>query len=184
MRILSIPGWHGSGPQHWQSLWEAKFSNFERVEQQDWDHPDVNQWVAQLQTKLEESSDDVVLVAHSLGCLTVGQLTRSGIGLDTLRRTRAALLVSPALEIPECLRAFLPASFERLPFPSTIVASRTDPYLPFVRAKQLAQDWCGRLVEIGDAGHINTESGYGEWPEGERLLAELTKTGLKRRAEQ
>ena len=37
----------------------------------------------------------------------------------------------------------------------------------------MAKAWGAELVDIGNAGHINTASGYGEWPEGERLLQRL-----------
>ena len=31
-KILTIPGLHNSGPTHWQSLWERKFEDAERIE--------------------------------------------------------------------------------------------------------------------------------------------------------
>jgi hypothetical protein len=36
-----------------------------------------------------------------------------------------------------------------------------------------------RLVNLGLAGHINVESGFGPWPEGEALLAELRADALR-----
>ena len=33
------------------------------------------------------------------------------------------------------------------------------------------------LAEIGDAGHICTDSGHGRWPEGRRLLDRLLSRG-------
>lgn len=36
-----------------------------------------------------------------------------------------------------------------------------------------AERWGSRFVEIGRAGHINTESGYGPWPQGLELLHTL-----------
>ena len=56
-----------------------------------------------------------------------------------------------------------------------IVASRTDPYLSFRRARSLASAWGARLVDYGDAGHINVAAGYGAWPGGQRLLADLRR---------
>jgi predicted alpha/beta hydrolase family esterase len=38
------------------------------------------------------------------------------------------------------------------------------------RARQFAEVWGSEFVNIGAAGHINTASGYGEWPEGLALL--------------
>jgi predicted alpha/beta hydrolase family esterase len=62
-----------------------------------------------------------------------------------------------------------------LPFPSMVVASTDDPYAHIERSRAFAQAWGSRLVEIGDAGHINADRGYGEWPEGERLLEEFCR---------
>eukprot|EP01035_Chromulina_nebulosa_P068504 gene68504-93870_t len=53
-----------------------------------------------------------------------------------------------------------------LPFPTTVVASRTDPYVTFERAEAFAADWGSRLVDLGDAGHINILSGHGLWLDG------------------
>jgi predicted alpha/beta hydrolase family esterase len=53
------------------------------------------------------------------------------------------------------------------------VASRTDPYLTFERATELAKAWGSSLVEAGDAGHLNTDAGYGPWPDGEGILSDL-----------
>jgi hypothetical protein len=33
----------------------------------------------------------------------------------------------------------------------------------------LADDWGAALVDLGDAGHVNADSGFGPWPEGLEL---------------
>ena len=40
---------------------------------------------------------------------------------------------------------------------------------------QMAQAWGARMVDCGECGHINAESGLGEWPEGQALLHTLMK---------
>ena len=57
-----------------------------------------------------------------------------------------------------------------LPFPTIVAASRNDPFVAFRRALDMARSWGAELVDIGEAGHINSSAGYGEWPEGEQLL--------------
>jgi predicted alpha/beta hydrolase family esterase len=37
----------------------------------------------------------------------------------------------------------------------------------------MAQAWGSSLVDAGDAGHLNTDAGYGPWPAGERMLMNL-----------
>lgn len=44
------------------------------------------------------------------------------------------------------------------------------------RLEDLAANWGSELVNIGPAGHINAEAGFGPWPQGERLLARLLGT--------
>jgi undecaprenyl pyrophosphate synthase len=44
--ILIIPGYTGSGPEHWQTRWEQKIATARRVEQQDWTKPDFMLWQA------------------------------------------------------------------------------------------------------------------------------------------
>jgi hypothetical protein len=60
-----------------------------------------------------------------------------------------------------------------LPFASILVSSTDDPYGGVDFARACAAAWGSRLVSIGAAGHINSASGYGEWPEGLALLQAL-----------
>jgi predicted alpha/beta hydrolase family esterase len=45
--------------------------------------------------------------------------------------------------------------------------------LTFERATELVKAWGGSLVDAGDAGHLNTDAGYGPWPAGENILLDL-----------
>ena len=70
-RVLLVPGLWNSGPQHWQSLWSAAEPGFRRVEQTDWEAPARADWVAVLEAAVAEAGPQVVIAAHSLGCVTV-----------------------------------------------------------------------------------------------------------------
>jgi predicted alpha/beta hydrolase family esterase len=170
--ILIIPGYGDSGPGHWQSLWQARRPNARRVQQRDWNQPLREEWVAALDAEIAASAHPPVLVAHSLGCLTVAWWAQG-----QARSVAGALLVaSPDLEevlVDGVEDAFMPIPRARLPFPSILVASRDDPFGELPRAEQLARAWGARFVDAGDAGHLNADAGYGEWPAGEALLAEL-----------
>ena len=173
-RVLTLPGWQGSGPDHWQSRWEALYG-YERVPQHDWQRPLRGDWSAQLQDTVVDSPVPVVLVAHSLGCI----LTAWWAAHSPLARTRvqAALLVAPGDVEREQLRAVLPGwspvMLQRLPFPSMVVASQDDPYCTPERARQMAQAWGSEFVDLGAAGHINASSGLGDWNAGHALLQRL-----------
>jgi hypothetical protein len=42
--ILVLPGSHNSGPDHWQTHWEAAFANMRRVEQDGWEASVYSAW--------------------------------------------------------------------------------------------------------------------------------------------
>ncbi len=172
--LLFVPGWSGSGPGHWQSRWQAKLSTAQRVEQDDWYKVERAGWSARLVAAAAAATRPVVLVAHSAGVAAVAHaapLLPAGI-------VRAAFLVATPSEramraIPGMDPAFTPFPRDPLPFPSVLVASRTDPYCPFEEAADLGNAWGAALVDAGDAGHLNTASGHGPWPEGIMRLAGL-----------
>jgi predicted alpha/beta hydrolase family esterase len=172
--VLNLPGYTGSGPQHWQSLWERDHPEYRRVQQRDWEYPVFNEWITTLDQAIREINGPLVLVAHSLGCITIAHWTVQYFAHQPIR---AALLVAPADLATNPIAAvdqhFLPIPLTPLPFPSIVVASTNDPSLSIERAEFFAQKWQSRLVNIGQAGHINTASGFGPWPQGEALLEGL-----------
>ncbi|MBX9836031.1 MAG: alpha/beta hydrolase [Burkholderiaceae bacterium] len=173
--ILTLPGWQNSGPQHWQSRWEALYG-YQRVEQHDWRRPLRGDWTARLQEVVVDSPAPVVLVAHSLGCVLAAWWAAHS---PHAHRVRAALLVAPGdidredLHLP--LHGWAPLARQPLAFPALLVASRNDPFCRFERAQQMAQDWGARCVDAGAAGHLNADSGLGDWPQGQVWLQSLIK---------
>lgn len=173
---LVLPGYQNSDPGHWQSLWEAaEPGTFHRVVQADWDHPEQGDWVARVDAAVAAADGPVVLVAHSLGCVTAVRWA-AGAGAERTAAVRGALLVAPAdvdtAEVPELVN-FRPVALEALPFPAIVVASTDDPWVSPARARQFAAAWGARYEEPGAYGHLNAGSGLGDWPLGRELLAEL-----------
>ena len=173
--ILVVPGLGGSGPDHWQSRWEAKLSTARRVEQADWERPVRKEWTERLVEAVAASRRPVLLVAHSLGVALVAQaapLFPPGI-------VRGAFLVAmPDVEAPGMppeVSAFAPLPRDPLPFPSLLVASRNDPFSDYEKAEDISYAWGSALVDAGEAGHLNTASGHGPWPEGLMRLAGFLK---------
>lgn len=172
-RVLIVPGLHGSGPGHWQSLWQDEHPEYGRVVQDDWEVPDLDRWAGRLDRAIKERAGPVVLVAHSFGCLAA--VRRAALDAHGIA---GALLVAPAN--PDKFDAVWMLPTRRLPFPVTVVGSENDPWMSLVSAKWWAERWGGRFVNLGAAGHINGESGYGRWPEGERLLESLVGKSPRR----
>lgn len=168
--ILILPGWQDSGPEHWQSLWLAKYPNSVKVEQADWMHPKKEDWVATLNDYVSRY-DEVVLVGHSLGCPLVAHWAKEHP--ENTPRVKGALLASTFKNFAPEITGFAPLPLEPLPFKSIVVASTNDPWSPLEEAQSIADAWHARLVNIGAHGHINTAAGFGDWPEGESLLEEL-----------
>ena len=171
--ILTLPGWQNSGPQHWQSRWEA-LHGYQRVQQHNWLHPLRGDWTARLQEVVVDSPKPVVLVAHSLGCILTAWWAAHS---PHTHRVRAAFLVAPGdverEELHAQLHGWAPIARQPLPFPTLLVASRNDPFCRFERAQELAQHWGARCVDAGNGGHLNADSGLGDWSQGQAWLHSL-----------
>lgn len=174
--ILFIPGYGHSGPDHWQLRWQSKLTSARRVDMNSWTDPVRENWVQAITDAINAAHKPVVLVAHSLGI---------GAALHALPNCRdkvaGAFFVSPPdLERPGRLlpglsrgklSAFGPYPSDPLPFPSMTVASRNDPHGTYEHAGDVANAWGSFLVDAGNSGHINVESGHGPWPEGTMVFA-------------
>jgi predicted alpha/beta hydrolase family esterase len=176
--LLIVPGLNGSGPGHWQTRWECLYPRTVRVAQRDWDHPDREEWRSTLEVAVAAAPEPVVLVAHSLGCALVAHLASRPIAA----RIAAALLVAPAdvdspARTPAATRSFAPMPMAPLPFPATVLASEDDPYVSLARARDFAAAWGATFVDTGAKGHLNADSGLGDWPEGRRHLEALMAGG-------
>ncbi|MBW8318727.1 MAG: alpha/beta hydrolase [Arenimonas sp.] len=171
--ILMIPGYTNSGPDHWQSRWQSRLSTARRVEQAEWSKPVREDWVARLVEEVNRSTRPVVLVAHSLGVPTLIHAVP-----HIADKVAGAFLVAPpdvanpAIR-PRHLMTFGPYPREPLPFPSLTVASRNDPFGTFEHADDIANAWGSLLVDAGESGHLNAESGHGPWPEGTMVFAQF-----------
>ncbi len=170
--ILILPGYAGSEEEHWQARWAARLKTARIVAQDDWHRPDPETWRSRVVDAVQAATRPVILIAHSLGVVAaVEAAPRFPEGV-----VRGALLVAfPDIEagadLPESVRAFAPVPRDPLPFPSLLVASRTDPHCTYERAEDYAYAWGAALVDAGEAGHINVASGHGPWPEGLMRLA-------------
>ena len=179
-RVLVLPGYLNSGPGHWQTRWEDAHAGFSRVQMPDWDHPDCDAWCRALESAVAEASaagGRVWLAAHSLGCLTIARWAGRHAGPERLAQVAGALLVAVpdphGPGFPADARGFDPVRLAPLPFASIVVASSDDPYggVPF--SERCAQAWGSRWIGIGARGHINAQSGLGDWAQGLEWLESM-----------
>ena len=171
--VLILPGWHNSGGAHWQSRWEALYG-YTRVEQHDWTQPLRGDWMAQLEEYVLAADGPVALVAHSLGCMLVAAWAEHS---QNTHKVQAALLVAPGdperEELCAALKSWSPVVQQRLPFAAQLLGSTDDPYCSFARAQKFAAVWGAEFVDYGAAGHINADTGLGDWPDGHGRLQAL-----------
>lgn len=179
---LIVPGFHDSGPEHWQSWLERQLPDARRVSGIDWEAPVLARWAAEVRREIDAAGGAVWLVAHSFGCLA-----SVVAAADRPEKVAGALLVAPAdparfgplglagveASAGKDVAGGLPQS--ALGFPSAVVASTDDPWAKFTVAAYWADRWGSRLINAGCAGHINPESGFGPWPEGLELLLSMRR---------
>jgi len=157
-RLLVVPGLRSSGPTHWQSWLQAQHRDARRVEQDDWTAPELDRWATRVAETLAGEDGPWIAVAHSFGCLA---LVRH-LQLRPDSPVRAALLVAPAepnrFDVEERLQG------GPLGRPSTVVASDNDPWMSAASSRRWAQRWGSGWLTLGEAGHVNVESGFGPLP--------------------
>lgn len=158
-RLLIIPGLHDSGPAHWQTWLQGFDRHAVRVGQRDWATPDLERWAARIGSVLERAGPGPwIAAAHSFGCLALARhLARHG---DS--PVAAALFVAPADPHKFGLAELLPT--QPLARPSVVIGSETDPWMSAADARAWARRWGSHWINLGDAGHINAESGFGPLP--------------------
>ena len=173
--VLILPGWQNSGAEHWQSRWE-RAHGYSRVEQHDWLRPLRGDWIARLEDVLLACDEPAVLVAHSLGCVHVAAWAAHS---QNTHRVKAALLAAPPDTEREGMRQMLPGwapvPLQTLPFKTVLFASSDDPFCSPQRARQFASAWGADFVETGERGHLNADSGLGDWPQAHAELLRLIK---------
>lgn len=169
IRYLILPGWQGSPADHWQTHWQHCLPNASRVEQKDWEYPRQNDWVTRLEWHIAAAETPVVIIAHSLGCITLAHWAAQA-PTALKNRVLGALLVAPAdverLDCPSALTNFAPIPRQLLPFPSLLVGSDNDPAATPLRALEMARDWGSEAAILVGVGHINVKSGHHCWEQG------------------
>lgn len=181
--VLIVPGLRDAAPEHWQTLLEARLRDSRRpvASVPPMGRADLvcARRVEAIERVAEAVDGPIVIVAHSGGVAMVVHWA-----MRTCRPVHSALLVTPPdFERPmpqgypsvEALRegGWLPLPHFLLPFQSIVAGSRNDPLASFGRVAWMAQCWGSRLVDLGEVGHLNPASGYGDWPMADQLIEQL-----------
>ena len=176
--ILISPGYGAVQDDHWCQRWARQMSTAQTIQHDDMTNPRREDWVTDIVKAVEAAERPVVLVGHSLGCIAIAHAAP----VLPKGKVAGAFLVAPSDWDRKDIvpgfddHDFAPIPRERLPCPVQLVASRNDPYCDFAKSLDLTADWGAKLIDAGDAGHINVESGQGPWPEGLTAFALFMKT--------
>ncbi|QRY64193.1 alpha/beta hydrolase [Gordonia sp. PDNC005] len=181
--VVVVPGLRGAAPAHWQELYAARTPGTVTV-----GFPPKDRWhdlharTALIEDAVAAVDGSVILLAHSAGVLATVHWARTA-GMSTDSVIGAVLATPPDFDVdwPEphprptelAAEGWTPIPRARLPFPSILAASRNDPLARMRSSAGLAEVWGSRLVDLGDAGHLNPASGFGEWPLVDDLITEI-----------
>ncbi len=166
-KVLLVHGWGGSDFPHWQSWLAGEIAKdygtvcFAKL--QDMQLPNKDAWAQQLKEHLESFDPDVV-ICHSIANILWFHLCNE----TKLPQVRKLYLVAPPslqCDIEE-LKSFFPVDIPHNLYAQEVIliASTNDPYMTLKEAQTLGQSLGVEMKVLQDAGHINAESGYGEWP--------------------
>ena len=169
-----VAGYGNSEPKHWQRLWFDSTKDAHWVEQKEWDNPNRDIWIEELEKTLLHVEGPILLIAHSIGSHTVVEWAKK---YYTNQNILGALLVAPpnttADNFPKEIKGYENPPLEKLPFSSTCILSSDDPYSTEEKAEFLADKWGSKVVKIGAKGHINLASNLGNWEEGRKILSDI-----------
>lgn len=172
--LLIITGLGDSGEKHWQTFWLQKFPNSTKVIQDNWDAPQLSEWLLRLNETIQKIQQPTILVAHSLAVSVVMHWASKNKNPNII----GAMLVAPAdvdspEHTPDFLRHFSPIPTQAVSFPTIVIGTENDTYMTLERAKELAEKWGSDFINIGKKGHINSESNLEYWEEGQNYLKQL-----------
>jgi serine hydrolase len=178
MLYITVPGWSSSGPGHWQTRLEETYEGFLRVLQDDWDTVERDRWVARLDQAVQSAEEEVFLIGHSCGSVTIAQWAATHHD----RRVVGALLVAPADvesdSAPQAIRAQAPLPAVGLGMRTHVVISDNDPLLSLDRGLALAEQWGSSVEVIAKARHFATADGFGQWDYATTLIERHSATVL------
>jgi len=174
-KVLLLHGWGGSDSPHWQSCLAGElakdYGKVSFLQFSDFDFPKLDVWKEELKAELDDFQPDIV-VCHSLANTLWFHLCNN----ETIPEVEKLFLVAPPAinteinELDEFFPVKVPTNLHAKN--SILVTSTNDPYLTQEEAKELQDTLQIPMKVLEDAGHINADSGFGQW---DWILNEINK---------
>lgn len=170
--FLIVHGLEGSGPEHWQSWLAARLQarglDVAYPALPEADSPRLERWLDSLDTELAGLAvTETTVLCHSLGSL----LWLHYAARRPLRQVARALLVAPPQPDDEDTQSvgFRPTPLDREGVAAAaretlLVCSTDDPWCPPETSRRIGEETGVTVDWLENAGHINTDAGYGPWP--------------------
>jgi uncharacterized protein len=178
--VLIVPGLRDQVEEHWQTLLASRLPRVRSVAPMGRRQLDCEARIRAIEEAADAIEGPIIIIAHSGGVIMV---------VHWALRTRCRQILGALLATPPDFEQPMPAGFPtiadlsdggwlpvpRIPlaFPSIVAASRNDPLADYDRVATLADCWRSRLVDLGEVGHLNPASGFGEWPDAVSFIDEL-----------
>ena len=177
-RILIIHGWGNERPiGHWHRLLATQLRKQGHIvaypQLPDTELPSLDKWLAVLKVELDMLRDagdgELIVIAHSLGCLTWLHIAQSGILQEQAGRVLLVAAADPDLcgEVPsfqlDLNSTQVKAAAHSAALSTLFVGSDSDPWQPRGVAETFAQTLDLPFVVIPGAGHFAVEEGWTPW---------------------
>lgn len=161
--VLIVPGLNNSDANHWQTLWQQRLPNAQRIAVKNWHEADLDKWRKAIKKSIASFDRPGLVIAHSFGALAV-----ASIAAEHREQIAGILLVAPADPDKFQIAERLP---ERpLALPVHLIASSNDPWMKDSKAAYWSLLWGANFLRLKDLGHINSNSNIGVWPDGLKQL--------------
>ena len=166
IRVLFIPDVGTPQQDDWQSWLATQYKGSKMAAPANRTITDLSEWSSQIDKVLNRSLPETIwiAVAHGFGCLALAHHLDNHL-YDRSRhqaRVHAALMVAPSDSGTFGQVHRTPQN--GLGIPSTVIGSDNDPCMPVQRAQEWASLWGARFHNLGLAGHIDAQAGFGPWP--------------------
>jgi uncharacterized protein len=178
-KVYIVHGWGGTPGSNWFP-WLSRELIKKDVDvivplMPETDKPNLISWLLKLEKLIDDSEEDIYLVGHSLGCITILKyLEKTG------RRVGGVLLVagfSRSLKIPE-IENFLEKQIDYKKISDlnnkiVVINSDNDPFVPLEEGRILKDKLGAELIIMENAYHINEGNGFFELPIGLDVLLKM-----------
>lgn len=177
-KVIIVHGWEGSPSINWFPWLKSELESLgiQTVipEMPDSMHPIQTVWVEHLSSVVEQVTDELYFVGHSLGGIAILRYLES---LSDNVKVGGILLTA---SFPESigygeLESFFQTSLNyekiaKIAAQITVIQSTNDPFVPIHMGELLKNNLGAKLVVIQDGGHFNTGAGFTTFP---KVLNEL-----------